>query len=217
MKKLSTLLFIFCSFAFMQSESDVQKIVDAKKITWLGLDFTTLNLIEDPENNGFNDPEKIKDYYFNEWNAMVYAESEKYNFKNFLQKDEIEIGIDEIKEWNEKLPIQSAIINTYDKNPSPERTNEEIQKILNKYTYEGFSGMGAKLIVTEMNKRNSMTTAYFTFFDIDSKQLIYTKKFESKAGGFGFRNYWLGSFYRIYDDVDYGDWMKDEKKKSRKR
>lgn len=217
MKKFSFLLLFIAGIALAQSDVALQKIINAPKITWLGLDFTSLHLIEDPENNGFNDPEKIKSYYFNEWNAMVYAEPEKYDFKNFLQKDEVEIGLDEIKTWNEEVKIQEAIINSYDKNPSPERTNEELQSILNKYSYEGFSGIGLKLIITEMNKRNAMTTGYFTFFDIDSKQIIYTKKMESKAGGFGFRNYWLGSFYRMYDEIDYDGWMKDEKRKNRKR
>ncbi len=217
MKKLTFLLLFITGVVIAQSDVNLQKVIDAPQLTWFGLDFTDVKLIEDSETPGFNDPEKIRDYYFQEWNTIVYSEPEKYNFKNFLQKDSVVIGLDEINEWNKDVKIQSAIIRSYDNNPQPTRTEEELQTIVNKYSYEGFDGIGTKFIVTEMNKRSAYATGYLVYFDISSKKILYSRKMAEKAGGFGFRNYWMGAFYRNYREISPNDWLREEKKNNRKR
>jgi hypothetical protein len=44
-----------------------------------------------------------------------------------------------------------------------------------------------------MNKNAKSATYWVTFIDLQSGNVLLSKKMIGDAGGFGFKNYWLGS------------------------
>ena len=207
---LSFCLVALSNITFSQSTKTLSDVLNASSITWTGIDFTDVALIETIERDGFNNPEKIRDYYFEEWNDMIFKEPDKYSLNNFFGKDQVDVEFEETIKANKEIKIQSAIhIGRKDK-PSPLRTQDELQAIIDKYNYEGLTGIGATFIITEMNKEKSETIGYIVFIDFDTKKIIYSHKLVGGARGFGFRNYWLRSFYEMWDSINIYKWHKKQ-------
>ena len=71
-------ILIILSFLVVKSVSFSQSTTD---VVWFGIDFTQARLVG---SEGFTDVQKIKDYYFNEWNNVVVTESDKYNIQKYF-------------------------------------------------------------------------------------------------------------------------------------
>ena len=213
MKKLIFILLITTTnLTYAQTTNPLKRIYQADTIIWLGLDFTDVTLFDNPESSGFREPQKIRDYYFSEWNNMVFKESEKFDFEDFMDKDHVIIHMDELKQANTTVDMSEALTNTPSEKPLPSRTDEELHNIVNQHDFKDLTGIGAMIIVTELNKAAVLATAYLVFIDMSTKEILYTKKYQEKARGFGFRNYWLGAFYKMYDNIDIKRWYRSTKR-----
>jgi len=53
-----------------------------------------------------------------------------------------------------------------------------------------------------------------TFFDIQTKQVLLTEKIDGKAGGYGFRNFWEGAYFKVMKSAY--KWMREEYERSNK-
>ncbi|MEI6311481.1 MAG: hypothetical protein WCP57_04385 [Bacteroidota bacterium] len=70
-------------FICILSASFISVAQNNDAVVWFGVDFTQARLIG---YEGFTDVQKIKDYYFNEWNNVIVTESDKYNIGKYFQK-----------------------------------------------------------------------------------------------------------------------------------
>lgn len=73
------------------------------QITWLGIDYSHPKIIgEWSQFNGAGDytPGEVRDKYYPAWNNLILAESEKYNLKEMIRQDDINIDIGMILERN---------------------------------------------------------------------------------------------------------------------
>ncbi len=179
---LMTLVFVVTSLA-----QDRDKAREEKAIVWYGIDFTQakFTLVTD-------DPSTIVNQYMKSINQLVQMEPAKFDLKKFFKKTETAIDLEQVNEFNSKLSPES-IISSDEHKISP----DEVKAALAKYKSTGKPGLGLIFIAENLNKAKQTGSYYVVFFDQESREIIDAKRYEQKAVGIGFRNYWAGSVYNI--------------------
>ncbi len=76
-------------------------------------------------------------------------------------------------------------------------TLDDVKRVIAKYNTKGKSGIGLILVAENLHKVKQTGSYYVVFFDQANKEIIDAQRFEVKAVGIGFRNYWAGSVYNI--------------------
>ncbi len=205
MKKKVFLLIGFVSFISMQllAQSRMSKVIAAQEIDWYGVDFTKTRMIG-PE--GFLDPDAIVNKYVHGgWNAVMKVEADKYDPGKPIGK-KANIYFDVCNARNKKVTKDGLIIDgEYSITP------DDVQAIISQYPKKADGGVGLVYIVESLNKRDKRAHIWMTFFDEKTGEVLLTEKVEGKAGGSGFRNYWLGAFHSVIKQSGklYKKWVKD--------
>jgi len=192
---------------FLIGCSSVQKIAlhnensefikNTTSMTWYGIDFSNVKLIGD---KGFEDPEKIRDEYFNSINKIVVSESSKYDLHKTFYKTNVEIDSLIIEERNLQIDLETMLAG--DVNSTSLINIDDIPLIISEYNTEEKEGLGLVFIMKSLEKDDKKARMFVTFFDIKSKDVLLTQEFEGKAGGFGFRNYWARSVKNVLDQIE---------------
>ncbi len=199
MKKLILIAGIFLVFSFFSkgqyTTADVFKV---DNITWYGLDFSNIKLIGSA---GFTDPYAIKNKFFNSWNNLIITETEKYNIAGFFHKSSVANDLSIVKERNKLPDPDELVINT-----DYSFGEDEVKKIISEYDITGKEGIGLVFIMESFNKTEERGYMWITFFNIETKEVLLSKKMNGKAGGFGIRNYWAKSFYNVMKSIGKKEW-----------
>lgn len=200
MKKIILLLSVLCAYSTVSSQS----LLKSDEIIWAGIDFSNAKLIG---SGGFNDPEKIVDYYYDEWNRLVVREADKYDVAKFYKKDKSINDFSVVDERNDMPDPDEVVTNEaygFDENT--------LADIVSNYNLEEYnSGLGLVYVVESFNKLEEHAKLNVVFFDIATQDILWSKQYMIKPGGFGFRNYWART---IYDTMK--ESAKDFKKALRK-
>lgn len=157
-------------------------------VVWFGLDFTQAKMIGE---SGFSDPIAIKEEYFRKWNHLMISEGDKYDWRKALLTADLKYDYEVVNVVNDQVNVKSLVINR-----SYSIGQEEISRAVQRYAIEHFDdGIGVVVVVESFDKIKEQAFGYLTFFDIQSKKVLYQHKLIGDAGGFGFRNYWAGAIY----------------------
>jgi hypothetical protein len=57
------------------------------------------------------------------------------------------------------------------------------------------------VFVEGMDKGREQASMWVAFIDMDNHALLATKHYITRASGMGFRNYWAGTFHRLFKDM----------------
>lgn len=195
MKKFLLLLItgiLISSTSYSQSSGSS---FNANQITWFGIDYTEcyfLNPIDFPSRDDLKNKLQA-------WNDLVLNEREKYITKTLKGKS-VKYAKNAVNERNETVKIKDKI--TDDNTKSNHLKSDQIQGMINSYNIEdGLSGTGLVLIAESYDKPTEHGNYYVTFFDIATKKVFITEPISGKAKGFGLRNYWAGSIYKVLQQV----------------
>jgi len=88
---------------------------------------------------------------------------------------------------------------------------EDIKKHVKSYDLSGKKGIGLVFVMEGMSKTNKEATMYVTLVDMASKKVLLSEQMTGKAQGFGLRNYWAYTVYKVLNAIDkgkYSDWKK---------
>ena len=72
---------------------------------------------------------------------------------------------------------------------------ESVQQILYSYDFGDHAGIGLIIVVESFDKLSVKSSMYFTFFDLNSREILFSEKMVAKPGGFGLRNFWASTIY----------------------
>ena len=177
------------------------------KISWLGVDFSHVKLIGNFAEffeAGDKSTWQIRDIYFPSWNRIILEESAKYDIRGMLRTYDIYYDIDMIMDLNARAPLEE--MESYN---TPKFTGEDIESFVRDYNLEGKEGIGVLFIAECLNK--SAMEAYFHFVAINmvTGEVLLHERLRGEPKGFGLRNYWANSMYRIIKDIQYyyyGSW-----------
>lgn len=177
-------------FAFTQ---DADMVRNSSSVTWFGLDYSEAYFIG---SEGFADPYQIKNRYFKSWNNLILQEPEKYDIGKFYRKSNVEHDMSAVLKRNEGVDIDNRIID--DHSMASGLSESKIQEMIREYDIDFNSqGLGLVYIVESYDKILVKATYYVTFFDIASREVLETRKREAEPGGFGIRNYWASTYYKV--------------------
>lgn len=212
MKKLSSILVVALVAIFsLASTSPANKVFTSSQFVWCGLDFSAVKCIGA---EGFNEPDQVKDRFFDSWNQLILNESEKYDVAKFYQK---ELDINALSVVNERnlLPkVEDLVIED-----SYTFKEGQLQDIIQAYELaETKEGLGVVHVVESLNKKTELAAVHVVFFDIATKEILWTKKYYGAAAGFGFRNYWAKAYLNVMrlSGIDFRKAQKEYQKSDRK-
>jgi hypothetical protein len=201
MKKIYFVLMLSLCAISANSQTAQDLFISDSRITWLGIDFSHVRLIGSFAefcDAGAKSPVRIITDYFPKWNRIVLDEREKYDIRGMLRKMDICYDIDMIMDLNYKTnPDSMESCNTQ------RFTGEVIQDCVNQYNLEGKEGIGVVFIAECLNKNYEEACFHFVAINMKTKKVLIHERLRGKPGGFGLRNYWANSVYRIINDIKY--------------
>lgn len=184
--KKNYLLFLL---AFMPLVTFAQQpdIKDVKEIRYYGIDFTEITVV------GANELKEKFLYTFAAINQVVINESKKYNLEKAFKKDVLQRDINVIDKVNAGITRES--LRMVAGNFSVESfLTEKLAQMIQKYDIPASDkGVGVVFIAKEFSKPKRKATYYVVFFDIESREIIYSREAYGKAKGMGLRNFWANS------------------------
>jgi len=166
---------------------DKAKAKSEKSIVWYGIDFTVAKFTLVTE-----DPTVIVSQYLKSINSLIQSEPEKYDLKKFFSKTEVTLDLDQVNERNGKIDPGTLVISDEHK-----ISLDDVKSAVAQYNTKGKPGLGLIFVAENLDKVKQIGSFYVCFFDQDTKQIVDAQRFEAKAAGFGFRNYWAGSIYNV--------------------
>jgi hypothetical protein len=183
---ISVLFMAFCLTTTSMAQ-DKSRAKSEKSITWYGIDFTVGKFTLVTE-----DPAIIVSQYLKSINLLIQMEPDKYDLKKFFSKTEVVMDLDQVNEKNAKIDPGALVISDEHK-----ITPDDVKKVIAGYDTQGKPGLGLIFVAENMHKVKQTGSYYVCFFDQNTKEIIDAQRFEAKAVGIGFRNYWAGSVYNI--------------------
>ncbi|MBN2272700.1 MAG: hypothetical protein JXR41_08230 [Bacteroidales bacterium] len=170
-------------------------------VTWLGIDFSHVTLIgnfAEFGEIGAKGPVQIITDYFPKWNHIVLNEREKYDIRGMLRRRDIEYDIDMVMELNYRTNPDS--LESYN---ARRFTPEEIQSFVNEYYIKGREGIGVVFIAESLNKCYEEAFYHFVAINMKTGEVILHERLRGEPSGFGLRNYWANSIYRVIRNIKY--------------
>lgn len=200
-KLIYVFLIIFTAISSKaQNVDDLFSSTDTK-ITYLGIDFSHVKLIGNFAEffeAGRKNVMEIRDFYFPRWNRVVVDEREKYDIGGMLRKYNVYYDLDMINSVNARTnPDSLESFNAVVLSP------EDISRIVSKYDLAGRQGIGVVFVAESLNKSAEEAYFHFVAINMDTRQVLFQRRLRGQPQGFGLRNYWINSLYRIINDVKY--------------
>ena len=145
---------------------------DNLDITFIGIDFTRTSYIGDTTGLNFSEIKNL----FNSINLLMKTEPNKFDINKAFRKKKMKTNISVTTEMNETINPEKVF--------SPEGKNyvtfnqDTIRNIISKYKFNNSDTSIALVIVVErINKMKERASMWFTFFNKQTHELIFTEKF----------------------------------------
>jgi len=193
--KKSLVILLAAFLAAATSFGQKSDISNAKSWTWLGIDYTHCYFITSMD---FIDADDLLSKT-KAWNNLVYTEREKY-IEKALEGKNVTFSADMIKDMNMEIDMESRITN--DESLYKHLDPTQAEQIVSNYKIpDDLSGVGLVFIAESYNKPEEAGAYYVTFIDLSTKKVLSTERMTGKAKGFGLRNYWAYTFYKVLQEI----------------
>lgn len=188
MRKLILFLFLSTSlFSFAQVESGLK---DIQSIKFYGVDYSQAKVFGAEES-----PTQFKQA-FKSINELFMTEAKKYDVGKRLKKEVTEISLDAVNKVNAAIDPAELMTSETNYTLTKEQVNAAIQALpINKSP-----GVGMVIVAQMLNKASLKGTYVVVFFNTDTKEIIEEWMAEGKPRGFGLRNFWAHSIYKVLND-----------------
>jgi hypothetical protein len=201
MKKIFLILFVFIlssnNYCFGQKMKkgidhpfNVETVFEANSIVYYGWDFSNFKI---------TDPRKINDGEIilrKDLPALIGELNEYYPAEKISKhlKKEVSENLGTIQRLIQNSDPETLVIyNTY------EFSIDTVKKIIQAYDLPEEEGIGFVILLETFNKPKRYVTGYATFFDIESRNLLWSVKMKGNPGSkYGFVNYLFNGFTEVY-------------------
>jgi len=204
-KQLLLIPILLIGLLAFKISSPENEILLSPEVVWCGFDFSHVKCIG---SDGFTDPDDVKNRFFEAWNDLVLNESDKYDVKKFYGKEAQVNDLSVVSQRNELPDANELVIDE-----AYAFEEGQLESIIRQYELsEAQEGLGLVYVIEALNKTAQHAVVNVVFFDIASNEILWTKKYETKPGGFGLRNYWAAAFRKAMETSG-KDFQKEMKKK----
>ncbi len=179
---------------------------ESTPLTYLGVDFSATKI----EGETATAAEIVSK--FEPINNVIVTEVKKYDVAGAFKRTNVSNFLEAVQKLNAEVnpaTIKANGVADLEKGLTP----ADIDKHVKKYDLHGQKGIGLVFIMDGMSKTNKEAYVYATLIDLSSKKVLLTERFTGKAQGFGFRNYWAYTIYKVLNSIDNGKY-KEWKSKS---
>lgn len=191
--RLYTIFLIFLVFTTIGLDAqNTGQLMNAKRVIWCGIDFSFVKCIGE---EGFTNPQAIADDYFDKWNEMVILDPKKFNVSRACGEKGVVFKTDVAHEMNKKVGHEDLVIEH-----SYKVSYSDIEDHITNYPQLTGTDVAFTFIVESLNKTKERGYLHAIFFDTNTRKIIWSKYYEEKPGGFGFRNYWVTIFSEALKD-----------------
>ncbi len=170
-------------------EENTKSIVDADTIYYYGWDMANMKL---SDGTWVDKAEELRPRI----SSIIGMLSDRFSpayVSKALQK-EVQADLDVIQ----KLYIESDYKDFVTFNPY-KLSKESLIEIVEGYELSDNSGVGLVIIAENMNKNERYTTAFVTFFDLETRQLLWVTKMKGLPGSkWGFSKYWYEGYLECF-------------------
>ncbi|MFT3701933.1 MAG: hypothetical protein QM802_06175 [Agriterribacter sp.] len=171
-------------------------------LTYLGIDYTQAKILNELGGN----PNDVRDRQFAGMNQVVIQEVKKYDLTKVFDRPNITNDLSFVTAKNAKIDADKIFENSSDE---VRFKNTTIESIVKGYDFGSKKGIGFLIVMESMNKTSAQASMYVTFVDMASRKVLYTERMTGKAGGIGFRNYWIKPVFFVFEEIrksKYDDW-----------
>lgn len=189
MKNLITILLLATSvICFGQGKKSLEEV---SSINFYGVDYSAAKVF------GAAEAPTQFIHIFGEINQLFITESKKYDVSKRLGIKVNQISLNAVNEVNEKIdPKQLMTTDT-----GYTLSDQQIKQVLNALPVQKESGIGMVIIAKLLNKADAYGSYQVVFFNIETKEIVKDYASGGKAKGFGLRNYWAGSIYKVIKNL----------------
>ncbi len=199
--------FLFCGISQSGFSQSINEFFNNSelKLTYLGIDFTKARLINAESANSFD----IRNRLYNSINDVVVNEPKKYDIAGAFHKSNVNSDLSAVKAGTEKINAEEIVSsNTADFDRLKET---DIASVVKALSIEKKSGIGLLFVMEGMKKvdKKGIASIWVVLVDMKTKKILMTERFESKATGIGFRNYWASTIKETLDEIEkkkYSEW-----------
>ena len=200
-------MFLLLGGTFATKQLSAQTVADIFKsetpITWLGVDYSDMRFIGPLDVN----PSQL-DEFAKTLNDLFLREPKKYDVAAPFDKQTVTSNLKYVEKANAAMNTDQVL-----SSDSKDMTRFSMETVAKKVGTYGPNEKGIGLVyITEALNKNDQEAAYWvTFVNMADGKVLLTERVTGKAVGFGFRNYWAGSFYGTLKQIKgglYKDWKK---------
>ena len=209
MKKIYLIIFLFAlifnlktypqsKYILEEYSPNIDKVFNSLSVVYYGVDMSMLKLTN-PEKIG---QDNFARHYIYAW-ISTYAKElppEKYISKWLKKKDNFTFESEDVQKRTELVDEKWIIWEDYS------FSLEQLKEIIQSYDLKQNSGLGFVINAENFNKKHEYMTLYYTFFDIQTREILWTTKIKGVPGGWGMNGFWsngLTNTLKIYIDKCY--------------
>jgi hypothetical protein len=184
MKKLIIFAIAMLTLSAASAQTNVPQ-----EVNYYGVDFS--------KTRTFGAAETGQDFAlaFERINLLIIGEWSKYNPAARLRKKIYIQDISVTQNRNSEIDPDEIATTTL----KYALTDADIAEMVKKYDIKESEGTGLVFIGELLNKQTATGVFSIVYFDIASRDVLYRRTLGGAANGFGLRNYWAGSLYRILE------------------
>jgi len=173
----------------IQYQIDIQKYIEQQSVIWYGWDFSNFKVCDQNIKTYI-----VKDKYIPVWIEKMNDFFPEKHVRKELNKEFFSSNPNTIQNLYKQKNFREYL--TDDKFELP---LDSIKAIVKRYPLTEKSGAGFVIIVENLNKPERYVTGYLTFFDINTKEVLWTTKMKGQAGGkWGPEEYYRNGLVEIY-------------------
>lgn len=186
-------------------DSQLTRVMLSNEYTYYGIDFSKFKLINGEK---MAQGESIKNTFcpawlekFDENNSQMFLKSRFY----------VETLNDERYPFQAEQYLKNShttIVSLY----SIKWSIDTLELIVKDYQLTRKSGIGVSYIISEFNKNNELVSGYVTFFDIETRDLLYVFKTHGYGRGTGMTNHWYKGLKYGWNDYFLQGFQSDKSK-----
>lgn len=193
MKKLITILLLATSvICFGQKNNPLgDPLKEVSSINFYGVDYSAAKVFGAAET-----PMQFVNA-FGAINQLFITESKKYDVSKRLGIKINQISLNAVNEVNEKID-QKQFMTT---DTGYTLSDQQIKQVLDALPVQKEPGIGMVIIAKLLNKADAYGSYQVVFFNIETKEIVKDYATGGKAKGFGLRNYWAGSIYKVIKNL----------------
>lgn len=199
--------FLFCGISQSVFSQSLNEFFNNSELplTYLGIDFSKARLINSESANSFD----IRNRLYSSINDVVVNEPKKYDIIGAFRKSNVGSDLSAVKAGTEKINAEEIVSsNTADFNRLKE---SDIASVVKALSIEKKSGIGLLFVMEGMKKvdKKGIASVWVVLVDMKTKKVLMMERFESKATGIGFRNYWASTIKETLNEIEknkYKEW-----------